>query len=99
MTGNRVRAETVESPRGSVGEVQPQRCWRRGFTLVELLVVMAIISVLAAMLLPVLSRARKAAQMSDCANRQKQLWTVSIMYADEGNGYTPPIIVKNAQCT
>ncbi|MCX7933930.1 MAG: prepilin-type N-terminal cleavage/methylation domain-containing protein, partial [Planctomycetota bacterium] len=43
------------------------------FTLVELLVVMAIISLLAAMLLPVLSKALETARLSACASNEKQI--------------------------
>src|SRR5437763_8111985 len=57
----------------------------RGFTLVELLVVIAIIAVLAALLLPALSKPKDQAQRIACANNIKQLSVAWLLYADDNS--------------
>jgi prepilin-type N-terminal cleavage/methylation domain-containing protein len=64
---------------------------RRGFTLIELLVVVAIIGVLVAILLPVLSRARMAAMKTECANNLRQCVSASTMYLQDWKVYPPKV--------
>lgn len=70
---------------------------KKGFTLIELLVVIAIIAILAAILLPALSRAQEAARRATCANNLKQWGTVFKMYAIEARGQFPPPALNSSR--
>jgi len=63
----------------------------RAFTLIELLVVIAIIAILAALLLPVLSSAKRKAAQAACINNQKQLALGMKIYVDDNAATFPGI--------
>jgi prepilin-type N-terminal cleavage/methylation domain-containing protein/prepilin-type processing-associated H-X9-DG protein len=72
----------------SLKHISPRR--RRAFTLIELLIVIAIISLLAAILFPVFARARENARRTSCLSNQKQIGLGFLQYFQDYDEQFPP---------
>ncbi len=71
---------------------------QNGFTLIELLVVIAVIAILAAILLPVMDKAKVRGQGIQCVSNMRQLTLAWQVYADENNGHYAPNASTPAPC-
>jgi prepilin-type N-terminal cleavage/methylation domain-containing protein/prepilin-type processing-associated H-X9-DG protein len=78
-----------------IGTVMKTRRCGKIFTMIELLIVIAIIAILASLLFPGLVKARDMTKRSACATNLKQIVTHMIMYTDERSGWLPPHVAKS----
>jgi len=92
-----------EWKRGSTGSVASSLPLSRSpvlrsalaFTLIELLVVIAIVAILAAMLLPALTRAKENAKRTTCINNLRQLYVGLALYVTDNSGFLPSAPLEN----
>src|SRR5215467_11336847 len=84
-----IRAPEAVKPMRKAGTVKPAICSREAFTLIELLVTISIIAILAGLLVPALSSARKKAQAAQCQSNLRQLSVTTFMYCQDNNDSLP----------
>jgi prepilin-type N-terminal cleavage/methylation domain len=74
----------------SIVSVVPKQGGRDAFTLIELLTVIAVIGILAAILIPTVGKVRAKASETSCRSNLRQLGVAFLMYANDNRGVTPP---------
>jgi prepilin-type N-terminal cleavage/methylation domain-containing protein/prepilin-type processing-associated H-X9-DG protein len=86
---NELPAAHAMFPRTPARRSSPRKGTGPGFTIIELLVVMAILALLTALLLPVISSARERSHQAACASNLKQIGSALMLYASDHDGFIP----------
>ncbi len=90
MRRNRRESPLRQTPRRAAVTTHRHRC--KAFTLIELLIVIAIIALLLSILLPSLARAKEAARIALCATNQRAIHSTIMLYAEEHNRHLPATV-------
>lgn len=70
---------------------------RNGFTLPEMLVVVALVAIIAALLFPVFAGARRQAKARNCVSNLSQIYHAMSMYGEDNDGWVPPVAPAKAK--